>query len=290
MRALHDVRASATSMAVAEWVRNAGADFLDTRKKSLAANEESWRRTSMYTPSSGMQRVTTNSVMTTLPDDGANAIPGGMPSSIPAAAPNSLPGGLTTGTMMSSPPPLESGAFRLALGVSPLATFGAKVRRSRFLAPRYLPWISAGLFIVAGLVGGLVRGAPDAATPASASAPSEALTLPVLPMAPPVAPAGVLDPASASPVAPASPPVTPTPTLSAASSPPPQPAVQWRSFHAPPPPSPPRVVLQARSSPQPATASSPSAPSASTTASAKGDCNPPFFYEGTKKVFKPSCL
>jgi hypothetical protein len=25
-------------------------------------------------------------------------------------------------------------------------------------------------------------------------------------------------------------------------------------------------------------------------ASAKTDCNPPFFYEGTKKVFKPSCL
>jgi serine/threonine protein kinase len=279
--ALHDVRASATSMAVAEWVRSAGADFLDTRQKTLAANEESWRRTSLYTPSSGMQRVTTNSVMTTLPDDGANALPVGMSSGAPTGM-----------SMMGSSPPRESGAFRLALGISPLATFGAKVRRSRFLGPRYLPWISAGLFVVAGLVGGLVRGAPDAPAPGSAASPSEALTLPVLPMAPPVAPAGAGDPASAAPAAPASTTVTPTPTLSAASPPPQQPAVQWRSFHAapPPPPPPPRFVPQARPSPPPTTASSPGAPAASIAASAKTDCNPPFFYEGTKKVFKPSCL
>ena len=319
LRALHEVRPSATSIVVADWVRSAGADFLDTRKRTLAANEESWRRTSMYTPSSGMQRVNHGSVMTTLPDDGANAIPGGMPSVLPtgtqtgmsgstlsmsmrvagpaSGAPNSLPGGLTTGTMMSAPPPLESGAFRLALGVSPLAMLGAKVRRSRFLGPRYLPWICAGLFVVAGLVGGLVRGASDAA-PAATSTPSEASTLPVLPAAAQAAPANAPEPAgapAAQPTVASVPVVTPAPTLSAAvpSTPnaqPAQPAVQWRSFHAaaPPPPPPPRAAAPPVRPSPPAT-SSPAASSSPTTTT-KGDCNPPFFYEGTKKVFKPSCL
>jgi serine/threonine protein kinase len=303
MRALHQVRASATSMVVAEWVRDAGADFLDKRQKTLASNEESWRRTSLYTPSSGMQRVTTASVMTTLPDDGASAFSPGLN---PSAPPNSLPGGLTSGppsipTSVSALHPHESGAFRMALGVSPLATFGAQVKRSRVFGPRYLPWISAGLFVVAGLVGGLVRGGPDAAPAATsagasggAGAPTDALTLPVLPSGLAAGALGAGDPGSGNAAAPtvAAPTVaTPTPTLSAAPSPPSQPAVQWRTFHPPPPPpSPARGPLLTRSSSPPALASSPSTPPGTPSTTTKADCNPPFFYDGTKKVFKPSCL
>ncbi len=323
MRALHQVRASATSMAVAEWVRDAGADFLDKRQKTLASNEESWRRTSLYTPSSGMQRVTTASVMTTLPDDGAGALslgnyglPGGSAgntasmamrvSTSPSAPPNSLPGGLTSGppsipTSVSAMHPHESGAFRMALGVSPLATFGAQVRRSRVFGPRYLPWISAGLFVVAGLVGGLLRGGPEAAPAATAAgaaggagAATDALTLPVLPSGLAAGALGAVDPGGAAAAAPtvSTPTVaTPTPTLSAAASPPSQPAVQWRTFHPPPPPPPPaRGPLLTRSSSPPALASSPSTPPGTPATTTKGDCNPPFFYDGTKKVFKPSCL
>jgi len=324
MRALHQVRASATSMAVAEWVRDAGADFLDQRRKTLASNEESWRRTSLYTPSSGMQRVTAGSVMTTLPDDGASALSSanhGLPtvsgntasmsmriSSSPSAPPNSLPGGLTSG-FTSAPPssatsssahPNESGAFRRAVDVSPFATFGAQVRRSRAFGPRYLPWISAGLFVVAGLVGGLLRGGPDAApaaasagTPPAAGAPADSVTSVVLPSGLAAGTVGAGDPAGApAAVAPtfSTPTVaTPTPTLSAAPSPQSQPAVQWRTFHPSPPPTP-RGPLLTRSSSPPALASSPSTPPGAPAATSKSDCNPPFFYDGAKKVFKPSCL
>jgi serine/threonine protein kinase len=299
MRALHDVRISATSMAVAAWVRSAGAEFLDTRKKTLAANEESWRRRSLYTPSSGMQRVTHGSMMATLPDDRQSALPQGVPS----AAPNSLPGGLTTGTMMSGPSSHESSAFRLALGVSPLATFGAQVRTSRFLGPRYLPWLAAALFVFAGLIGGLLGSAPETPSPSGTASPtgssgslgatgSDPPSVPVSPLTAPVAPAQAADPASAAAAVATVPVVTPSPTLSGAA-PSTPPAVQWRSFHpAPPPPPPPARVappLRPASAPAPASANGASS-STSTNPSAKSDCNPPFFFEGTKKVFKPSCF
>ena len=296
MRALHDVRISATSMAVAEWVRSAGSEFLDTRKKTLAANEESWRRTSLYTPSSGMQRVTHGSMMATLPDDGQHALPPGVPS----AAPNSLPGGLTTGTMMSGPAAHESSAFRLALGVSPLASFGAQVRRSRFLGSRYAPWVAAALFVLAGLVGGFLRSAPESAPPSGASTSSspasaiaETASAPASPLAPPAPPAQAADPSSAAAAVASVPVLTPFPTLSAAA-PSTPPAVQWRSFHPappPPPPPPPRVAPPVRPASAPATATATgSSSSPSTNPSAKNDCNPPFYFEGTKKVFKPSCF
>src|SRR5207247_862915 len=90
MRALLDVRLPASSMAVAEWVRTTGVEFLDRRQKCLAANEESWRRTSLYTPSSGTQRA-------------AESPMSGSPSPM----------------ITSAAPPAESGAFRLEAGASP---------------------------------------------------------------------------------------------------------------------------------------------------------------------------
>ncbi len=55
-------------------------------------------------------------------------------------------------------------------------------------------------------------------------------------------------------------------------------------------PSPRRFVPEP---PAPARAAAPSAPPAAVATSAaapKVDCDPPFYFEGTKKVFKPSCL
>jgi serine/threonine protein kinase len=306
VRALHQVRASATSMAVAEWVRDAGADFLDKRQKTLASNEESWRRTSLYTPSSGMQRVTTGPVMTTLPEDGASAQSRGN-YGLPVVSPGNPASTSMTGTSMSatsmSAHPHESGAFRRADDMSPFASFGAQVRRSRVFGPRYLPWISAGLFVVAGLVGGLLSGGPDAA-PTSASAgasglagaPTDNVTSPGLPSGLAAGAVGAGDPASAAAASASAAPVstaagaTPTPTLSAAPSTQSQPAVQWRTFHPAPPPPPRGPLLTRSSSPSSALASSPSTPPGAPATTSKGDCNPPFFYDGTKKVFKPSCL
>jgi serine/threonine-protein kinase len=278
-RALLEVRPSATSMAVAEWVRVAGADFLDKRQKTLAANEESWRRTSLFTPSSGTQRVTPGPVVMSTPP------------------PN----------VLSIPAPRESGAYRLDAEAPPFATLASRVRSSR-----YLPWVAAAGLVVATLVGSLLRGGADA--------PGDTVTLPVLPVGAAPLPAaaaaaaagsgaagiavvpavnttgaspaaattaggapsgasgasgasGTSAPATASP--PPSPPPASTPTTQTVQAP------MWRAFHAPPP----RFVPPPRPAPPP-----PAPASTSSKDNAKGDCNPPFYFEGSKKVFKQSCL
>lgn len=310
MRALLEVRPGATSMAVAEWVRSAGAGFLEQRQKTLAANEESWRRTCLYTPGSGTQR-TLGSVVASFPVpppsqpsqvsqaiqrsevsglSRASVLPG-MP--LPAEhgdLPDPTPTALILGTRTSAPPsvtfpshaPMESGAYRAALGVSPFARFARALRGSPLL-----PWAAASVFLVLALAAAFLRGGGEPATAAApivqqppalplATAPAPA------PAAPPgaapdlaltVAPAQLAAPASAAPTAPATATATPAPP---------------RQFHWTPPP---RAAAPSRPAPAPAanTASgSTSTPSAAS--SAKADCNPPFFFEGTKKVFKPNCL
>ena len=243
MRATLDAHACATSVAVSEWVREAGAEFLDKRQKVLAANEESWRRTSLFAPSSGTQRVTE-----------------------PAST-----SGMVTAAGQLDPPP--SSAFRVVLGATPLAGIAASLRRSRAL-----PWIAAVGFAAAGLVGGVLRSsieptlAPRAVLGVAAIEPSQApgaaASDPVI-VAPPV-----------SSVVPAAPSAAVT-----------SPTQFWRTAHVtPPPPSPPvrqPTPLRPSSSP-PATATG--GTSTTTAAPARSDCNPPFFFEGTKKIFKATCL
>jgi serine/threonine protein kinase len=307
MRALLDVRTSASSMAIAEWVRTAGAEFLDKRQKTLAANEESWRRTSLYTPSSGMQRVTAGSVMAALPvapPSSTSAITSGPPSALATISnisgagmpsslstmPSALISGIPTGFVnaASAAPPRESGAYRTT-GVSPYVAFAANLRTSRTL-----PWLAAGLFVVAGLVGGFLRGNPEATAPVAAAAaaappPESTVTLPVavVPAASPAAAgSGALAPtgsagAAGAAGAPSAPPAAPS-----------QATILWRPVqHAPSPPPPPRQTFVARPAPPPpAPAPNNTTQPTSAASSSKADCNPPFYYDGTKKVFKPSCL
>jgi serine/threonine-protein kinase len=239
-RALLDLRRAATSMAVADWVRVAGAEFLDKRQKTLAANEESWRRSGLFTPSSGTQRVTPGPVV------------------MSSTPPN----------VVSIPAPRESGAFRVALRQSPFATLALRLRASR-----HLPWVAAGALVVATLVGGLLRG--------SAEAPADTVTLPVLPPAAATVlgagPAAASASASAAAPAPA-----PSPTAQGVQAP------VWRPFHPPSPP--PRFVPPPRPAPPPPTPPAPNADRASSKDNVKTDCNPPFYFEGSKKVFKQSCL
>ena len=272
MLALLEVRASATGMAVADWVRSSGADYLDQRQKTLAANEESWRRTSVYspTPSSGTQRAgvpTAGSTMILDTPSGVGFVPGGGRSSAPPSV--SFP---------SVAPQTELSAYRVALGVSPIARVGATLGGTRLL-----PWLTAGAFVVAGILGGLLRGATDSPS-AAGSAPNAAGANGLLATAPPNAPA----PTSLSTAQAAAP--TPTGQEALVATPVvTSPLAVPRPTHVAPAPPPPRVVWIPRSTPTPTPPSTPPA-SPSTTVSAKSDCNPPFYFEGPKKVFKPSCL
>jgi serine/threonine-protein kinase len=267
MRALLEVRASATSMAISEWVREVGAEFLDKRQKCLAANEESWRRTSLYTPSSGTQRVSAGA---TVP-----------PSSL---APST--GALVSEAILETPH--ESGAFRVALGHSPLGGIAQAARRSRFL-----PWFAGLGFALAGLFGGFLRSSPEPLLAPASVATAETVTSPGAPLSMPSVPASSL-PVAAPTAGGAGAPAPATSSSPPAPAPSPvQPTAFWRAPHVTPPP-PPAPVFRA---PAPTRSTQPLPSSSSTNAGASGastqvraDCNPPFFFEGTKKIFKPSCL
>jgi serine/threonine protein kinase len=68
--------------------------------------------------------------------------------------------------------------------------------------------------------------------------------------------------------------------------PPPPPQPRFVYVHPPPPP-PPKPTPPPPTKP---TTVTPSPIPTPTPASTKTDCNPPFYYEGTKKVFKPGCI
>jgi serine/threonine-protein kinase len=138
-------------------------------------------------------------------------------------------------------------------------------------ATRWVPWVVAAVSVLVStvLVCVLVFRRPEAET-APVLSPRES---PVSVVAPP--------PAAAPPVAPGESSTSTTsflapPMLAPKPLPTPPPAVTTVHASAParkpdPPPAPPRALT----APTPAP---------------KGDCDPPFYFEGTKKVFKPSCI
>ena len=290
MRALLGVRPAAAPMDIAQWVRATGADFLDQRQKTLAANEESWRRTSLHTPGSGTQRTIGSVVANfSLPGPGETSE---SRSPISTAVISGLRTSAPPGLTFPSHPPSESGAYRVALGVSPLARFVAAMRASPLL-----PWAAVGALLLGGVAGGLLRStqfdgaagiapvvqaaAPPVAVPGAAPPVAQDLALTIAPAQNAAATSAV--PAVAAPVAGA----TNATTTTLAAPPPPQPLV--RQFHWTPPP---RPASPARTNPVPPsnTSSTTSVNGAASGTTTKSDCNPPFFFEGTKKVFKQSCL
>jgi serine/threonine-protein kinase len=148
-------------------------------------------------------------------------------------------------------------------------------RRSR------LPWMMAGaLLLLSGVLVGVLSARAPSPSPAEAAAarPIE-ITVGAQPPA-------VADPPAAQP-SPEPAPSAPKPLAQsqpAAPSPAPPPA-HWQK-PAPPKPTPP--VAHA---PAPATTSAPTpAPEPPPAPAAKPDCNPPFYFEGTKKLYKAGCL
>ena len=230
LHALVECATPSSTLAVAEWVRAKGAEFLDLRQKALAATEESSRRTKIFVPSE--------------PQMASSLAPTHLPSmTIPHAVSGSYP-------------------------VTRLSTEPRIVDRGRAL----LPWIGATSFMGALFVVFALRAHPEGAT-AVATNPG--------PGVPPLA-ASVLPPSS-----PSSSPSSSSPSSSSTSSAPPAaqtaaPIVVARPVH-------PAPVYWAPLPPRPAPLAPPPRASSPSSASA-ADCNPPFFFEGTKKVFKPSCL
>jgi serine/threonine-protein kinase len=136
-----------------------------------------------------------------------------------------------------------------------------------------LPWaVVGGLLVVVGLLGGFVLRL-DAARDMER---------------PPV------------PMAAAAQPSTAVPTIAIPTSPTPEPSLPPEPSPTSPAPAPVRVIAPVRPAPPPPplriaptfqrapVASPPSASAPS--ASIRPDCSPPFYFEGNKKVFKPSCL
>ncbi len=276
-RALLDVRPGATSMEVADWVRAAGAEFLDQSQRVLTANEESFRRKALFAPSSGTQRTVGSLV---------GALSLGSTDSL------SIAGYASSSTRTSAPPSVtfpsrapgdadDSEVFRRALGASSVPRSVAAMRSSRLVT-----WVAASALVLAGLAGGFVRESmvtSRAAASAVRRDSAPAVDFSSVPSKSDSAESALAITSARAPLAALS--ATPTsPPTAPASAPLPKPN-HW----APRAAGPVRVTPSAPSGQSPSAVASPASAAASVS-SVKVDCNPPFFFEGTKKVFKPSCL
>jgi serine/threonine protein kinase len=132
--------------------------------------------------------------------------------------------------------------------------------------------LAAAIAIVLVLRSGDRNGSGRAAV---VTAPPPTVTLPE-PAPLPVAKAPAPQPSASAPAS------ATTTTTTATTPPAPRPRPV---YVAPPPPPPPAPPPPAPPPPPP-----PVEPAASPPLPPKPDCNPPFFFEGTKKVFKPGCL
>jgi len=246
LEALLKAVSPATPIAVAEWVRTLGANFLAGREKLLAANEASWRRDSVL----ASQRT---------PPPPSGVVSGMHPSG------HHLP--------LSSvpPPPSTQRSPDDAVVVSGVVA----------PPPRHIVrGLVAAVLILLGIVVGVLLMRPS--TPPTATAPSAE---PAKQPEGTVAVQGAIaapPPAVSTPSAEGSPAGTGASSAGAAAAAPspkiPEPA--RRPF----PVAPPRVAP--RPPPPVVHTTQPTAPSAP----AQPDCDPPFYFEGSKKVYKPGCL
>jgi serine/threonine-protein kinase len=265
----------ASGTAIAQWLKGLGKEYMDRHEKVLAAEEASWRRIT-----GGQSVGQRRSHSTTQP-----LRPGlRRPASIPPGpdAPASSSSQSLPSTSQSLPKTSHRGPYLLVALLSLLVVA-----------------LAVGIVIV-------VRGQGEPAlTPAAAASP----------MSPPVE---------------VQPPPTPTPTPTPAPTPTPTPApvpapavgeVETRPTatdttdtaeptepaHKPPIVGPhsdqPRTVTRRAGARPPASPAAkaaivppqppktaPAPAAAETPPPAKDSCNPPYYFEGTKKIFKPACL
>lgn len=257
LRELSQVAPVASALEVADWVRARGGEYLERRRQVLARIEESWRSVSKVAatspisgPVSGVQRVRSASGVVTAATLASEIHPASSAMYVPIQP-------LEVQVVPSNPPPALEGPRAI----------------------RWVPWVvaTASVLVSTVLVCVLVIKRPEAETAAPVPLPRETTAVVVAPpptAAPAAAPAESSVPATSF----LAPPMIASKPL------PPAPAVT--TVHAPA--SPPARRATADSPAAPARASAgPAAPAAT---SPKADCDPPFYFEGTKKVFKPSCI
>jgi serine/threonine-protein kinase len=248
--ALNDVVRPATSGEVAAWLKSLGRELIEKHGRVLAAEEASWRRVGI----SLQRRVASGTVD---PRRGSQI------------------------SFASAPTAAQSQSRPLAPGRSTGATA--------------LIAVLCTLVVVLGVgVVFAVRGPGKAATAEPPASPSVA-PVPALVAAPPaVPPTQAIQPAQpAQPAHPAT--KAAAATKDAADSPAEEPAPPANPARSSAPSRPARSQTQIKqaaapaikkSSPSPAPAQvSPPPP-----AEPNNDCNPPYYYDGSKKIFKPNCI
>ncbi|MGE5185199.1 MAG: serine/threonine-protein kinase [Acidobacteriota bacterium] len=254
----------ASPTGVAAWLKALGKAFLEGRDRVIAEEEASWRRNAL---SSAPRRLSTNT-----------PIPGTLPTVAPVQSGETKPG---VTAERPRPPARRLGTLVAALGVLVVA-------------------LSIGFIVFLAHDSSTT---PDPAPAPPGIAPAAAVTPP--PAAPPVA-QPVAATASA-PVVPPPPaatpepmPIVPPPGDEAREEPahptPPRPTVITRNRVTHMPPAARRPVTTAAPAPAPAPApppaAAPPAPPPAPAAEQKPaiDCNPPYYFQGDKKIFKPQCL
>ena len=255
----------ASSSVVKAWLKTLGKELLEKNDRMLAAEEASWRRTSVHT----------GGRLTPLPGEPRRQ-----------SGPTAAAGDHDDPTQASQPSHSRTGRGSVAAAAADAGigtptgtpTGAPNERRGRVVLFGLLGGILAALivviFVLANGSGGripVVAPAPLPTMPAPLPAAVAPVPIPV-PVVP-AAPVGQVTAPGAPPVAPPAPvaaePVKPTP-VAVPTRPHPAPAVVR-----------PAVQTRPTAAATPATTASPPAPA---------KCDPPYFFDGPKKVFKPECL
>ena len=262
-QALIDTMRPASLGDVAEWLRSLGKEFIDNHDRVVAAEELSWRRIGT-TVRCRIAQMATEAQTAAAPADAAPAT-APAESSAPAPAPD-LPRSPRRATSRIA---IACGfAATLAVGIALVVRSSSA--RSAAASPPSPPAEAVTLRIE--------PAAP--AEPAARAEPAAAAAGTAMPtVAAPLAKGAVPDPA---------PPATPPATAAAPATilrtppahPPRPPSGQGTPPRKPPPPPP----------PPPGGSTTVQHPPVIPAAAAKPDCSTPYYYDGTKKRFKPDCL
>jgi len=251
-KALSAVIPPASTMQVAAWLKSLGRDFLDNRDKVLAEEEASWRRTA-------------------------------------------APGRLT-------PVPGERRALsRMSSEVSKISMARSLSHTKPSKTSSVIIGLLAAVVVVLGVVIVIVMStgsdksdrAANAADPAAAPASTTPAATPktVPPATPPAAPAAAaVTPPAPSPKETPPPPIVEPPALTVKKEkeqapPPVRRVVQVRQVASPPP----AKTVQVTKAPVKTVPDAGPAQEVKAAGSAV-DCNPPYYFEGSKKIFKPNCI
>ena len=254
---------AATSQEVSAWVKTLGADYLDRRQKVIAASEESWRSQSKIAAA-----IPVPSSSSSLAVAGAGA----PETSRVKRAGWSDPDEVGAAPVLSSWPAV--GTARDVLGTTDAPSSSRGVR---------LPWILAAALLAFSATLVLVLGIQAPPSP-DVAALGHAFDAPVSAVLAEAAALPTAEPPAPTASAPTLPSTARAPTFQFSAAPPLAAHTAWRA--ATPAKTPPvhAAASLSKDSP-PASAALPSpAPSP------KADCDPPFYFEGTKKIYKAACL